>query len=331
MSRSHTERACKIQYVTTTSDRPRITEITRRKILDSISLGAWWAGRLEEPDFLRRIYDLDKLPSYDPRYSSALGDIRQHRVNNPSDWPDDWIFSDDRFGLANGSDEILLRFLAEMLHPVVRPNEADVQSMLRGFNEALSRDGYELYAVDQISGHPIYGWRVRDSFHGTSPDLLLDTRTTLTDPRVLQEHLARIRDGLVADPAAAISSCKNLIESLCKIILESSNVQYPEGDDLPKLYRKVAELLNINAESVPESAKGSQASQQILRTLSTTVQSLGELRNALGLGHGQATPSAAFARHARLALNSTVTVTEFLLDTWQDRIDTGRLVLSALR
>ncbi|MEO6941538.1 MAG: hypothetical protein ABI124_00825, partial [Terrimesophilobacter sp.] len=134
--------------MTTTSDRPRITEITRRKILDSISLGVWWAGRLEEPDFLRRIYDLDKLPSYDSRYSSALGDIRQHRVNNPSDWPDDWIFSDDRFGLANGSDEILLRFLAEMLHPVVPPNEADVQSMLRGFNEALSRDGYELYAAD---------------------------------------------------------------------------------------------------------------------------------------------------------------------------------------
>jgi hypothetical protein len=315
--------------VTPSPAAPRITEVTRRKILDSISLGVWWAGRLDEPDFLRRIYEIEKLPSYDTRYSSALGDIRQHRVNNPTDWPDDWIFSDDRFGLTNGADEVLLRFLAEMLHPIVRPDENEVQSLLRTFNDALGRDGYELYPSDRISGHAIYGWRAREGFHGASPDLLLESRTNLTDPRVLQEHLTRIRNDLVNDPAAAISSCKNLVESLCKIILEGSRVAYPENDDLPKLYRKVAELLSLNAESVPESARGSQASQQILRTLSTTVQALAELRNALGLGHGQATSSAAYARHARLALNSTVTVTEFLLDTWQDRIDTGRLVLPA--
>lgn len=52
-----------------------------------------------------------------------------------------------------------------------------------------------------------------------------------------------------------------------------------------------------------------------------------ELRNELGIGHGRSTPSPALARHARLALNSTVTVTEFLLDTWQDRVNSGALTL----
>ncbi|MGW8779803.1 abortive infection family protein [Streptomyces sp. NPDC055796] len=52
---------------------------------------------------------------------------------------------------------------------------------------------------------------------------------------------------------------------------------------------------------------------------------MAELRNQLGLGHGRTTPSPALTRHARLALNSTVTVTEFVLDTWQDRIDRGKL------
>ncbi|MFK0224003.1 abortive infection family protein [Streptomyces vinaceus] len=51
---------------------------------------------------------------------------------------------------------------------------------------------------------------------------------------------------------------------------------------------------------------------------------MAELRNQLGLGHGRTTPSPALTRHARLALNSTVTVTEFVLDTWQDRIDRGK-------
>ncbi|MFF4349052.1 abortive infection family protein [Streptomyces sp. NPDC001530] len=49
------------------------------------------------------------------------------------------------------------------------------------------------------------------------------------------------------------------------------------------------------------------AAQKILRTLSTTVRCLAELRNQLGLGHGRTTSSPALTRHARLALNRAVT------------------------
>lgn len=76
---------------------------------------------------------------------------------------------------------------------------------------------------------------------------------------------------------------------------------------------------------MPENARASQTSQKIPRTLVTTVHSLAELRNELGIGHGQSTRSVALARHARLALNATVTIAEFVLDTWQVRSDTGQL------
>jgi hypothetical protein len=80
-----------------------ITQVTRRKIFDTITLSkVFWEGRLEEPDFLARIYDLDTMPSTDSRYKTAAGDIWQHRVNNPEDWPDDWVFTDSRFGLQHG-------------------------------------------------------------------------------------------------------------------------------------------------------------------------------------------------------------------------------------
>ncbi|GGO59888.1 hypothetical protein GCM10010910_03940 [Microbacterium nanhaiense] len=303
----------------------RITAITRRKLVDSISLsGLSWSGRLDEPSFLGRIYDLSALPSTDTRYRDAAGDIWQHRVNNPYDWEDDWVFTDSRFGLMHGDDEVLLVFLAEMLHPVVRTDETETALYLKAFNDALSRDGYELYASDWISGHAIYGWRRLDAFHGTSPELRLSERP-LTDPDVLQEHLNRIRAGLVSDPPAAISSCKNLIESLFKIILDRSDVEYSHSADVPELYRKVADLLALNAEAVPESVRASQTSQRILRTLVTTINSLSELRNALGIGHGQSRRSEALARHARLALNATVTVAEFVLDTWQVRLESGAL------
>lgn len=308
------------------ASRNRISAITRRKLFDSIALsGLGWSGRLQEPDFLGRLYDLSSLPSTDTRYRDAHGDIWQHRVNN-YDWDDDWVFSDSRFNLAHGDDDVVLAFLAEILHPLVRSDESEVAALLKGFNEALARDGYELYASDWISGHAVYGWRRLDAFHGSAPELRLSERP-LTDPAVLQEHLTRIRAGLVADPAAAISSCKNLLESLFKIILDRSGVSYGGNDDVPRLYRKVAELLALNAEAVPESARASQTSQQILRTLVTTVSSLAELRNELGIGHGQSSRSAALARHARLALNATVTIAEFVLDTWQARIESGALEL----
>jgi hypothetical protein len=145
---------------------------------------------------------------------------------------------------------LVLQFLAEMLHPLVRPDdEEEVGSLLNSFNEALARDGYELYPADWISGHAVYGWRRRDSFHGASPDLRLGERELLTDPVVLEEHLVRIRDSLSSDPAAAISSSKNLVESLFRIILDHSGVAYGQREDIPQLYRYVADLLELKADS----------------------------------------------------------------------------------
>ncbi len=78
----------------------RISQITRRDIADAITVeGVNWNGRLEESEFLVRIFDLNSLPSTDGRFKDAAGDIWQHRVNNPEDWSDDWIFRDERFNL----------------------------------------------------------------------------------------------------------------------------------------------------------------------------------------------------------------------------------------
>lgn len=310
------------------STSPPITAITRRRIVDALRIAkTFWWGALDEVQFLERLYDLDAMESSDPRpqYPTARDDIIQHCISN-DDWDWDWVFRDERFGLHEGPADVLLAFLAEMLHPAVRHDEAEVQRLVKILNKALAADGFELYPVEYISGLPVFAGGPRASFHGARPDFRFDKHPLLTDPRVLREHQDRIRAGLDNDPAAAIASCKELAESLFKIILDQQGVTYPASEDLPALYKRVAELLGLKAESVPDSAKASETVQKILRTLATTVQSLAELRNQLGLGHGRARPSPALARHARLALNSTVTVTEFLLDTWQNRVDRGLLI-----
>ena len=299
--------------------RNRITDVTRRDILDMLSIdGVNWAGRLSEPEFLGRMWDLSSIPSTDHRYADAAGDVYQHRINN-YDWEDDWVFTDPRFDLQGCSDERFLDFLVQMVHPVVRPDREEASSIVARLNDLLQADGFALVTERSLSGRPLYAPTEIRGTHEPSPALSLDARKLLDDPRALQDHLNRISRTIKRDPPAAISASKELVESTCKIILDVTEITYANSDDLPSLYKKVAETLRLNAEAVPDSAPGSRSAQRTLRTLVTTVQSLAELRNELGLGHGRATPSPALERHARLSFNACVTVVEFLLDTWQAR------------
>jgi len=128
---------------------------------------------------------------------------------------------------------------------------------------------------------------------------------------VVSQHLERIAASVERDPPAAVGSAKELVESVCKFILDDYKVEYSGKDDLLVLYKKVAKELRLTRESVPGSVKGSESAQRVLQNLATSVQALAELRNELGLGHGQTRPSAAFARHARLAFNASRAVVEF--------------------
>jgi tRNA A-37 threonylcarbamoyl transferase component Bud32 len=161
-----------------------ITEVTRRDIIDIIRNGfvgnepqtkmdyyereyvdersneykICYYGRLEEIDFLSRLYNLKTMPSNDSRYRNAIGDIQQHTINN-DDWEADWVFTDSRFQLDNGDDEIFLNFLCEMFNPVVRNETLPWHKFLEIFNELLKADGYELIEKSHISGRAVYGWK----------------------------------------------------------------------------------------------------------------------------------------------------------------------------
>ena len=278
-----------------------------------------WSGRLEETAFLERIWDLNDMRSTDSRFNNGAGDIWQHRVNNPQDWEDDWVFTDERFDLMHGSDEALLRFLCEMVHPAVRPNRDEVQQLVSRFNKMLAGDGWSLVATEQISGRPIFEGRRTTGAKTPTTALRLLEYQRLRDPQVFHEHLRRIDAGLASDPPAAIASSKEMVESVCKIILDDYDISYGRNLDLLDLYKETAKALRLNAEAVPDSVKGSQAAQGALRALVTTVQRLAELRNELGLGHGRNRASQALTRHARLAFNTSSAVAEFLLDTWHER------------
>ncbi|WP_433052732.1 Shedu anti-phage system protein SduA domain-containing protein [Dactylosporangium sp. CS-033363] len=135
----------------------RITTLTRRDILNYVcgEGGPWW-GRLDEIDFLGSLYDLDTLASTDPRFATAREDIAQHRINNPFDWPDCWVFEHAQFELLDGPDEILLAFLARFVHPEVQPDPDQSSRRVGDLNRLLGPDGWTLRPFEFISGRPIY-------------------------------------------------------------------------------------------------------------------------------------------------------------------------------
>jgi hypothetical protein len=133
---------------------------------------------------------------------------------------------------------------------------------------------------------------------------------------VLDEHLGRIDANVDADPALAIGSSKELLESLFIQVIEGCDGSFGSGDDLNELYKQVAQLMRLNAESVPANKRGSEAAQRVLRSMVSTVNSLAEMRNQLGIGHGRPARSSALARHARLAAAVSRAISEFILETW---------------
>lgn len=192
-----------------------ITEVTRRAIADILS-GRNWSGRLSETEFLSRLYDLDTLPSQDPRYKNAADDIWQHRVNNDDGEPD-WVFYDNRFGLLIGADRELLRFLCETVHPVVRPDTPQALDLVNLYNHELRADGWELTPAGEISGRPVF--QAKKS--AQSIELFDDPTGWPKVDRQLGELQLRLRDAVNEEHFQAVGHlCRETLISVAQVVYD---------------------------------------------------------------------------------------------------------------
>jgi hypothetical protein len=300
----------------------RISQITRRDLFDYLrTAGVPWWGRMSEIAFLARLYDLKALPSTDSRYTTAERDILQHRENN-YDWEDDWVFYDSRFDLASGPDEVLLGFLAQMVHPVVQPDTDRAAEIVAELNGLLAPDGWMLKAQSAISGRPIYApARVGSGGGGVGVAFAHETAARL-GAEYISQQVTRMEGAVITDPDLAIGTAKEFVESICKTILEERNEQYSKNDKLTALVRKTAQVLQLTPNDIADTASGAETIKRMLMNLATLVQGTAELRNAHGSGHGRSVSQARYrlsARHARLAVGSATTLGVFLYETHEDR------------
>jgi hypothetical protein len=140
------------------------------------------------------------------------------------------------------------------------------------------------------------------------------------DAPELQRQVERMRNAVDDDPALAIGTAKELIETTCKTILHDRGVEFDDSADLVKLVTETRKALGLMPENVPHSARGADVIRRLLGSLGTVAQGLGELRNMYGTGHGRRGQVKGLAsRHARLAVGSAATLAMFLFETHQER------------
>lgn len=297
-----------------------IRRSTRKNLLDWMSAeGTSWSGRLEEPQFLERIFDLEEMPSNDHRFETAAGDIWQHRVNN-DDGPSDWVFTDSRFNLLGCPDETFLLFVSEMLHPVVRPDIDEADRLARTFNDLLREDGYELVARTTIAGKPVWVGQ-RRSLHGSDAMPALRDAREKFDADYILRQITRMQAAIEDDPALAIGTAKEMLETTCKAILEARGKAPTGKEDLPKLVRAVAEELDLLPNGVSAASRDPDTVKRILGSLAIVSSGIAELRNAYGTGHGRSPSARGLGpRHAKLAVGAATTLAVFLFETHEERL-----------
>lgn len=280
----------------------------------------FWYGRLDDVKFLKRLYNLSEMPSYDGRFKDAEGDIWQHTINN-YDYDYDWIFFDDRFGLEKGTDEVFLKFICEMFHPAVLKQQVDDKETVeyvyfQEISRLLAADGYELVVKTKLSERPIFIWK----------DLLtkniviekqVKTLTESFNSDYIKAQIIQMNDSIEKNPTDAIGKAKELIEICCKTVLERKGVTINKDWEVPRLMKEACKVLKLSPDDITNTAKASDTLKSILGNLAHIAHGMAELRNPYGTGHGKPESYKGLSpRHARLAVGAATTTVYFMWETY---------------
>ena len=292
----------------------KISNQTRAAVLDEIrARETVWYGALDAVEFLSRIFDLTSMPSSDSRFDTAESDIWQHCINN-DDWALDWIFSDSRFRLYEIEQKKFLKFVAEVLNPIVRKDASEQSQLAAAFNGHLRRDGWELVEDVIVDGRPTYVLERRVRGLGNTTQRIKAVAASLDSDNLYDNlrRLERVGDG---EPGETIALAKEIVEGCCKLILDDRAVSYSNRADIPELLKLLRKEIRIMPDGIDENAKAANEIRTVLTSLGKIAHALGPIRNAYGKGHGRGRDFKGLEpRHARLAIGAASIFVDFVLD-----------------
>jgi hypothetical protein len=178
---------------------------------------------------------------------------------------------------------------------------------VKRMTDALKRDGFHVVDGRIVTGA---GMPSLDSIKGTAAAF---------DAKHLTDQITRIEQSIDSDPALAIGTAKELVETCCRTIMSERNKPVTGMPDIPSLTKETLRELKLVPDGVPDQAKGSDTIKRLLSNLATISQGLAEIRNLYGSGHGKDGKTRAIKpRHAKLAVGAAATLVTFLFETHKE-------------
>jgi hypothetical protein len=267
----------------------KITKETRLEIADAIlSKGLAYQGKVNQADFLNRLYDLKSMRSTDsrPDYDNAYKDIHQHADRNPGDWAEDWVFTDERLNLSYCPDEDYTKFLYLTLNPNLRENDGSAESLASIYNASLSKHGLGFYKENEINGAPIYAMGASSLFNATHVEKSVEIKKYL-DSDYVHKKIDLMNKAVITETDVAIGTGKELLETICKSIMKQRSLAINKDWTLPQLVKNTTASMDFKPKGVENPDGAERSVKQILNGINTIIQGVTELRNAYGSGHGK--------------------------------------------
>jgi hypothetical protein len=240
-----------------------------------------------------------------PRLVSLFNDFGFNDVYpSGGGFPSRWVFAEEKLRQLNGTEE-LARLIEHVFDPLEFAEDLDPTAAAGNLNEYLRRDGFEVAITPQ-------GAKLR-TVSGASVTFVAPMTFRPASDEFISEHIAKCETKLrSSDFAGAITNARSLCEEVLCDLERQLDPAAPKYDgDLPKLYKRIRKLLNME----PDAYKDRQDIAQMLRGLTSVVDGLAGMSNALGDRHGGggARPK---PHHAHLAVNAANTLCTFVLASY---------------
>lgn len=209
--------------------------------------------------------------------------------------------------------ETLPKIVMEAVHPAEFVNSPySGEEAVRFLNEHLAHDGLELVRDGR-------GWRLSIGRESLITVAVLGEPADPLTHDFIREQLAKCERKLGnGDNDGAITNARALLEAVLREIEHRiSGTPSDTKGDLVKQYKGVQKLLHLQ----PEREDLHESLRQMLTGLVSIVNGIAAARNAMSDAHARTYKPA--PHHARLVVNATNTLADFLLTSYEVQRDRG--------
>jgi len=236
-----------------------------------------------------------------------------------SGFPSRRSYANERIAQLNGTQN-LRRLILHAVDPrEYIDNDRDREAVSHHLNRYLKYEGFELVKNGEL-------YKIRN-LRGSEIELTPPSDNTGDPDHAFIEEQIRKCDSKIdeEDYDGAITNARSLIEAVLISIERKLSPTIPKkyDGDLVALYRRVQKFLNL----APSRVDVNQTLKQILSSLNGIVCGLSSLRNVMSDSHARSYKPR--RHHAKLAVNASKTLVDFVFETMEYQVKKGSIKLPA--